>query len=268
VVKAMVGRSREPRTPRAARLGARAALACLLVAAAAGSARAEDREQRELEAKKDCLGGHPDKGIELLADLYAETDDPTYIYNQGRCFEQNGRTNEAVTRFREYLRKATAAAPEERRQLEKHIAELETEGHAAAPAVTPSPAAAPVVVVQAPPTETSPERAHHLKVLALVTAGVGVVAVGGGVAMGLRASSLSTEVSNDARTGNYSQSKFDSGERAQTLEIVAYSVGAAALITSGILYYLGAASGQPHEAPAVTVSLGAGGLGAGMRMSF
>lgn len=260
--------SRRPRAPRAAGLGARAGLACLLVAAAAGGARAQDREQREVEAKKDCLGGHADKGIELLADLYTETNNPTYIYNQGRCFEQNGRTNEAVTRFREYLRKATAAAPDERAQLEKHITQLEAEGYAAAPVVTPLPAAAPVVVVQVPPAETSPERAHHLKVLALVTAGVGLLAVGGGAAMGVRASSLSTEVSNDAKTGNYSQSKFNSGERAQTLEIVGYSVGAAALITSGILYYLGAESGQPHEAPAVTVSLGAGGLGAGMRMSF
>ena len=87
-------------------------------------ARTGSRSARELEAKKACLGGHADKGIELLADLYAETNDPTYIYNQGRCFEQNGRFTEAVTRFREYLRKATAAAPDERAQLDKHIAEL------------------------------------------------------------------------------------------------------------------------------------------------
>ena len=102
----------------------------------------------------------------------------------------------------------------------------------------------------------------------MVLGGVGVLAVGGGVAMGLRASSLSTEVSNDAKAGSYSQSKFDSGERAQTLEVVGYSVGAAALITSAILYYLGAESGRAHEAPAVTVSIGAGGAGAGMPMSF
>ncbi|HLK92188.1 MAG TPA: hypothetical protein VKZ18_20005 [Polyangia bacterium] len=251
----------------------RAALACLLVAAASGAARAQDRDQRELEAKKDCLGGHADKGIELLADLFAETSDPTYIYNQGRCFEQNGRASEAATRFREYLRKATSVAPDERAQLEKHIAELESEGRAAVPVVTPAPAAAPlgpapVVVVQAPPPETSPERAHHLKILAVVTAGVGLLAVGGGVAMGLRASSLSTEVSNDAKNGTYSQSKFDSGERAQTLEIVGYSVGAAALVASGILYYLGAESGHAPAPVSVTTTAGRDGFGAGMRVTF
>ena len=39
---------------------------------------------------------------------------------------------EAVTRFREYLRKATAASADERAQLEKHIAELDSENHAPA----------------------------------------------------------------------------------------------------------------------------------------
>jgi hypothetical protein len=246
-------------------------LGCLLAVASAGPVRAQERDARELEAKKACLGGHADKGIELLADLYAETGDPTYIYNQGRCFEQNGRSAEAVTRFREYLRKVTTASADERAQLESHIAQLESEQHAA-PAVTPvvtAPAPAPVVVVQAPAADSgSPERAHRLKVLALVTGGVGVVAVGAGVAMGLRASSLSTEVTNEAKTGTYSQSKFDSGERAQTLEIVGYSVGAAALLASGILYYLSAESGHADRAPAASVSLGPEGLGAGMRMSF
>jgi hypothetical protein len=247
------------------------ALGCLLLVATSGGARAQDREAREVEAKKACLGGHADKGIELLADLYAETNDPTYIYNQGRCFEQNGRSAEAVTRFREYLRKATGAPADERAQLESHIAQLESEQRPT-PTVTPAPAAptpAPVVVVQTPAAESSsPERAHRLKVLALVTGGIGVLAVGGGLAMGLHASALSTEVSNDAKMGTYSQSKFDSGERAQTLEIVGYSVGAAALIASGILYYFSAESGQAASTPTATVSLGPGGLGAGMRMSF
>ena len=123
--------------------------------------------------------------------------------------------------------------------------------------------------MQAPATEPSPTRAHHLKVLALVTGGIGVLAVGAGVAMGLRASSLSTEVSNDAKMMMYSQSKFDSGERAQTLEIVGYSVGAAALIASGILYYLGCRertrcfASRPLRSP-----IGTGGFGTALRMSF
>src|SRR6185437_1046302 len=117
------------------------ALGSLLLFAA--DARAQDRDARELEAKKACLGGHADRGIELLADLYAETNDPTYIYNQGRCFEQNGRVSEAVTRFREYLRKAPTAPPDERAQLESHIAQLESEQQATTPVVTAPAAVAP-----------------------------------------------------------------------------------------------------------------------------
>ena len=59
-----------------------------------------------------------------------------------------------------------------------------------------------------------------------------------------------------------------SSTRAQTLEIVGYSVGAAALIASGILYYLAAERGPAASEPAVTVSIGTGGFGTALRMSF
>jgi hypothetical protein len=29
--------------------------------------------------------------VEILAGLYVDTNDPTYIFNQGRCFEQTHR---------------------------------------------------------------------------------------------------------------------------------------------------------------------------------
>ena len=88
-----------------------ALLMLLSLLGGAGAARAD--EGRELQAKEACLGGHPDKGIELLAQLYAETNDPTYIYNQGRCFEQNGRPADAVTRTpaTSYTRDLIAAIP-------------------------------------------------------------------------------------------------------------------------------------------------------------
>ncbi|HZL21103.1 MAG TPA: hypothetical protein VFG23_25435 [Polyangia bacterium] len=255
-----------------------ALVAALLTVIAARPARAQDRDQRELEAKKACLGGHADKGIELLADLYADTNDPTYIYNQGRCFEQNGRAGEAIARFREYLRKATALAPDERAQLQKHIDELEAEAKTD-PGASPSPSGAPASgaitpvpssggVVSAAPGPT-PERARQLRIAGLITGGVGVLAVAGGVAMGLRARSLSSEVTSDANAGNFSQGKFDSGEHAQTLEVVGYAVGAAALIGGGLLYYLGSHHDDRGEVtPAVGVAFDRTGAGATLRMAF
>lgn len=257
------------------RLGTGAALASLLVALAARPARAQDRDQRELEAKKACLGGHADKGIELLADLYTDTNDPTYIYNQGRCFEQNGRAGEAITRFREYLRKATTLPSDERAQLQKHLDELEAEaktspgGAASSPVSIAAPAPTPAAGVAIASPGPTPGRAHQLHIAGLVTGGVGALAVVGGVVMGLRARSLSNEVTADAYAGMFSQSKFDSGERAQTLELVGYGVGAAALVAGGLLYYFGSRQAEGDDAaPTVTVAIDSAGARAALRVRF
>jgi hypothetical protein len=253
----------------------RAAIACLLVAAASGAARAQDRDQRELEAKKDCLGGHADKGIELLADLYAETNDPTYLYNQGRCFEQNGRPADAVTRFREYLRKATLA-PDEKADLQKRIETLEAEARPASPAVAPlgpvpSAAAAPAtaMVVTAPPESRSPGSRGY-RVAGIAVAGVGVASVAFGVVMGLRAHALSNEVTNDALTqGTFSQSKYDDGRSAERYEIVGYSVGAAALLGGGFLYFWGLGHGSERATtPSVTAAVAPGQARVGLAVRF
>jgi glutamine amidotransferase-like uncharacterized protein len=44
------------------------------------------------------------------------------LFNQGCCFEQNNRYEEAIARFREYLRKATDASAADKAVVVKHIA--------------------------------------------------------------------------------------------------------------------------------------------------
>lgn len=120
-------------------------LVCAL--ALAGGARAahgqDAQEAREVEAKKACLARHTDRGIELLAELYAETNDPTYIYNQARCFQQGGKAQEALVSFREYLRKARDLPADEKAQVQGYIAELEAQSKQAPPAPAPELAARP-----------------------------------------------------------------------------------------------------------------------------
>jgi hypothetical protein len=221
---------------------------------------------RELDAKTACLSGHLETGIALLARLFAETNDPTYIYNQARCFEQNGRASEAITRFREYLRKSPGIAADEKTQVQAHIGEMEQQSR-----VAPPPAAIPV----APPAATTPElpgpsaaggppsappddqtRAHTraFRIAGIVTASVGVAALGGGLYMGLRAQSLSKEVTADANEGIYSRSKYDKGSRAETWQWVGYGVGAAALLGGSLLYYLGSRSKVDESQPKVGVA--------------
>lgn len=55
------------------------------------SARAAEKEAREREAKRACLNGEVEAGVKILTDLYVDTNDPTYIFNQGRCYGQSSR---------------------------------------------------------------------------------------------------------------------------------------------------------------------------------
>jgi hypothetical protein len=84
---------------------------------------AQDKDPRETEARKDCLTGKYEAGAALLAELFTETSNPNFIYNQARCYEQNARPDEAIQRFREFLRIARDLSAEEKKEVENHIAE-------------------------------------------------------------------------------------------------------------------------------------------------
>ena len=126
---------------------------------ASASAEAESRDTRERAAKKACLTGDVAKGVDILSDLYIDTNDPTYLYNQARCYEQNSRLQDAIGQFREYLRKAVNASEADRADAQKHITELEaligkqeTERAAAAEAAKEATNPAPI-----PPPEPRSE---------------------------------------------------------------------------------------------------------------
>lgn len=147
-------------TRRLATLGLLVGMALPAITLRAPSAQAAGKEARERVARKACLSGDYAKGVEILSDLFIDMRDASYIFNQGRCFEQNGRCEDAVARFREYLRKASNATPEKRADTEKHIAECQTVlgakpapdgGHESASAATPStPASLPTDTTPAP----------------------------------------------------------------------------------------------------------------------
>jgi hypothetical protein len=236
----------------------------LLASWAAGVARAQERDPREAEAKTACLAGKPERGIELLAELYAETNDPTYIYNQGRCFEQTGKASEALTRFREYLRKSPNLGADERAQVQAHITEMEDQARQSA---APAPASTPVVVSVAAPPSTV-DNGHQLRVAAIATASVGVVLVASGIYFGARTQSLSDEVTGDAKKGLFFQSKYDEGQRDQLLQWVGYGVGVAALASGGLLYFLGANRSGEAGSVTATPTVAPGGVGASLRVIF
>jgi hypothetical protein len=128
-------------------------------------AQASGNETKERAAKTACLSGDAAKGVALLAELYVNTNDATYIFNQGRCFEQNGRYAEAIVRFREFLRKNTDADKATDAVAQKHIADCQALLGKEAP--QPAQAAQPVQPVQAP-ADSQPAQPAAVQVVPVV----------------------------------------------------------------------------------------------------
>jgi hypothetical protein len=223
----------------------------VVVMLAGGVARAAD--PRELEAKKACAAGHVDRGIELLAALFAETGHITYVYNQGRCYQQNGVADQAINRFREYLRRGTSISAADRREVEGFIEELEKQQQrkaepAVAPPVEPPPAVAapvteppPAVEQAAPPSRPDPAL---LRKIGLGAGAFGALAVATGVVLSFRVMSSERQVEKDLRsTGNVDNQalskKLRDGARLETFQWVAYGIGAAAVAAGTVCYVLG-----------------------------
>jgi hypothetical protein len=96
-------------------------------------------------------------------------------------------------------------------------------------------------------------RGGTLKVVGLVTGGVGVAALAGSVFFGLRAGSLADEVAD-----TYSSAKVADGESANRTMIILAVAGGAALATGAVLYYLGGRGDEERAtavAPMVTPGL-------------
>jgi hypothetical protein len=234
--------------------------------AARAAHKAANKQAVEKAAKKACITGDFRKGVDLLGDLFVETKDIAYVYNQGRCFEQNHRWEEAIDRFREYLRKASDLSGADKADVENHISECETQQAKLAPppvvtvAAPPTPAPAPTVF-QAPapvatvnlaaPSSAEPDSGSGLRIAGIVTAAVGVLALGGGVFCNLEANSLTSQLNGS----NYTRDKASRRDTYETLGWVGYGVGAAALVTGTTLFMVGWRSGKPAEAsPAVALT--------------
>jgi hypothetical protein len=150
-------------------LNARFVVALVFVLLGAGAvAQAAPVDKRELEARADYAAGRYGKAVDGFAALFADTADPVYLRNIGRCYQKMKQPQQAIDSFQEYLQKAKTLSRTERREIEGYMAEMEVlkraqaaEAPAAPPAViappvtaTPLPEAPPLSV--APPSLTPP----------------------------------------------------------------------------------------------------------------
>jgi hypothetical protein len=222
-------------------------------------------KKTEKEAKKACSIGAFETGVELLADLFISSGDPVYIFNQGRCYQENSRPEQAVSRFREYLRKIPDSDIEGRAQAERHIAECQADisRHQPAPVAAvlpqtpkaevpaPAPAAPAEVIVAQPATPKPPQDSgSSLRTAGVITATLGVVTLGTGLALTLKARSIANDMEAASERppeqgyGRYQESEESRRSTYATLGYVAYGVGAAAVIGGAVVYWIGQSNSE------------------------
>jgi tetratricopeptide (TPR) repeat protein len=242
----------------------------LFMVCLAGTAYADkplSKAAKEKAAKKACATGDFVKGVDILADLFVDTNEFSYVYNQGRCYQQANRWEQAISRFREYLRKAKDISESDRIETDRQIADCEASLGKTAQVAPPPVAATPAVPVIHPETppqvldpatsnvsskpEPSPSvgsrgRGRGLRVTGIILAAVGVAAVGTGVGLALKAQGLSTK--------DFSQSREDERASLKTGSLVSYGVGAAAIATGAILYIVGWPSEQTSSVALLPVA--------------
>jgi tetratricopeptide (TPR) repeat protein len=224
-----------------------------------------NKEARERAARKACLTGDPVAGVGILADLFIDTHDTTYLFNQGRCFEQNRRYEDAIGRFREYLMKAKNLSPEDKADTQKHISACES--YSGAKPAAPPNADAPKTAVETPTTpaprpnpilpvatvaQPRPVRAGAaLRTTGLVIASLGGAALITGLVLNVRVNGMSTELENE-----YDPSVDSDRKSYKTAMWVGYGAGAACLVGGAIVYYLGWRRGEGTASLALVPTLG------------
>jgi hypothetical protein len=229
-----------------------------------GPASAANRQAKERAAKKACLAGDPAKGVEILAELYVDSNDLTYIFNQGRCFEQNRKYEDAIGRFREYLVKGEKLTAEEKAVAQKRIEACESYLPKSEPPSPPPPVVS-TPVVQAPPAQApiSPEVAavaqqpqpldgnagSGLRIAGITVASVGAAALITGVVLNLKVNSMSSDLQ---KPDNFNRDTDSSRKDYKTLGWVSYGVGAACVAGGSLLYFLGRRSGR-NPVPSVAL---------------
>ena len=98
-------------------------VAGVLALLAARNATAAD--SRELKAREAFAAQRYQEALDLFAKLYAETLHPIYLRNIGRCYQNLGEPEKAITSFHEYLRKGKNLSATETKEIEGYISEME-----------------------------------------------------------------------------------------------------------------------------------------------
>jgi hypothetical protein len=122
-------------------------------------------QKRELERKAQTAftGGRYAEAAQILENLYQESAEPIYLRNSGRAYQKLGDPDRAISRFQDYLQRASALTQEERDEVAGFIREMEDLRRRRTPApppppppVVPAPAPAGMTPLSPAPSPTAP----------------------------------------------------------------------------------------------------------------
>jgi hypothetical protein len=133
----------------------------VLVLALAGAAQAD--HAGEMKARESFAAGRYDEALEIFAKLYAETLNPIYLRNIGRCQQKLKQPDKAIDAFHDYLAKGgKKISADEKAEINGYIKEMEAlrdeqaSKQQAPPPVAVAPPPAPVQPIQSAQPEGPP----------------------------------------------------------------------------------------------------------------
>ncbi len=119
------------------RRGALLGLMVVALLGLSGVARADHAS--EMKAREDFAAGRYDEALELFAKLYAETLNPVYLRNIGRCHQKLRHPDKAIDAFKDYLAKGKKISADERAEINGYIKEMQDLRDEQAKQGTPQP---------------------------------------------------------------------------------------------------------------------------------
>jgi tetratricopeptide (TPR) repeat protein len=132
------------------------AVLVLFLALVVSSRAVAQQDDPDLTARTHFAAGQYQQALDIYAQLYAKTLHPTYLRNIGRCYQNMGEPDKAISSFHEYLRKAENLDPKHRAQVEGFIREMEQLKRERAAATSASGAPGAATAVAAPPAASAP----------------------------------------------------------------------------------------------------------------
>jgi tetratricopeptide (TPR) repeat protein len=252
----------------------------VLAAVVTAPAHAQGDADRDTRARAYFAVGKYQEALDLYGKLYADTLHPTYLRNIGRCYQNLGEPDRAISSFREYLRQAKGLDPAKRKEVEGFIAEMEElkRTRAAAQLAPPPAPPAPEVAPSVTTTSVEPLRRGGLnrtQITGLALGGVGVIALGVGGYFSYQVKSTEDEVNDLVHgdtviLGDMIRNRDRSGAHYEALQWTFYAIGVAALAAGATTFFIGGRAEERRETSAVSLAplLGPGMAGSALRGSF